>query len=231
MLGLLVMPVALVTKKGSRWHRRAGLVFAGAMALAALTGLAIAAVWLLDVSLVKSLPADAARRSATIVAHRVYGLFFLLLSILLAASVAGGVLSVWGRRNPRAAAIGPGVALGFGVALFGGGLGTTVTGLVVHAPLLIAFGLVGVATGVGELRIAARRSSPAGAWQLRHAQAMLGAATAASTAFAVQWAGRSGGGMSLAAWLVPVALGTVLSTWWSIRLRRRAAGNGAKVAR
>ena len=231
LLGLLVMPVALATRKGGRAHRRAGLVFAGAMAAAALTGLVIAAAWLLDVSLVKVLPPEPARRSAAIAAHRVYGLFFLLLAILLAASVAGGVLSVWGRRNQRAAALGPKVALGFGIALVGGGLGTTATGLLVHAPLLVAFGLVGVATGIGELRIAARRTRPAGAWQLRHAQAMLGAATAASTAFAVQWAGRSGAGMSLAAWLVPVAIGTALSTWWSLRLRGRSAANGARVGR
>jgi hypothetical protein len=227
-VGLVVMPLALVTRKGGRWHRRAGLVFAAAMAVAAITGVAIAAAWLLDVSLVKRLPEDPVRQAAAIAAHRVYGLFFLLLAILLAASVSGGVLSVWGRRSARAAALGPVVALGFGLALVSGGLTTTVTGLWVHAPLLVAFGLLGAASGVGELRIAARRSSPARAWMLRHAQGMLGAATAASTAFAVQMSGRMEGVASLLAWLVPVAIGTALTTWWSMRLGRRKAARVAQ---
>lgn len=71
----------------------------------------------------------------------------------------------------------------------------------------------------------ARATHARGTWLLRHIQAMLGGATAATTAFTVQFVGRtlgeSGHGQwLLVTWALPPVIGMLVTRLWCSRVRR-----------
>lgn len=223
-VGLVTMLVPILARKGGRLHRKAGWVFAIAMGIVAITGLAIAAAWLVDPLGAKpperALEPEAQERYAAML--RSAGVFFGFLAVLVGSAAWHGVVATRQRRG--VIAWGNPIDRGFAWAVAGLGavlLGVGVTG---SQPLFMAFGGLGIVNGVSDLRFFRRGTSEPGAWLRRHLQAMLGGATAATTAFAVQVVGRmlddSGfGEWMLAAWLLPSALGTGLSVWWSRRVR------------
>lgn len=221
-VALVTMALPLVARKGGRLHRVAGWVFVVALAIVAVTGVGISLAWLLDPLGTKlaghaHAPAEAAQAAAGL---RQAGLFFGFLALLVGVAVWNGVVAIrrrrgtlaWGHRVDRACAW----------ALTGGGALLLLAGVAWRAPIFAAFGGLGVVGGVADLRFYRVGRADAQVWLRRHLQAMLGGATAATTAFAVQVVGRmlgeTFGAWMLAVWLLPVALGSGLSVWWTRRV-------------
>lgn len=234
-VGLVTMLVPLLARKGGPAHRRAGWVFAAAMAIVAVTGLAIAGAWLLDPLGAKpperALDAEAAARYAQ--ALRRAGVFFGFIAVLVGSAAWNGVVATRQRRGTIA--WGNPIDLGLAWTVTGLGVVLLAVGVAWGQPLFMAFGGLGLVSGVSDLRFLRRvdAQQQPGAWLRRHLQAMLGGATAATTAFSVQVVGRmlddaGFGEWMLVAWLLPVGLGTGLSVWWSRRVR---PGHGRRYAR
>src|SRR5690606_30320687 len=104
------------------------------------------------------------------------------------------------RQRRGAIAWGNPIDLGFAWVLLGLAAVLLAVGLDQGQPLLIAFGGLGIVSSVSDLRFYRRSEHERGAWLLRHLQAMLGGATAATTAFAVQVVGRTLADSALAGW-------------------------------
>lgn len=223
-VGLVTMLVPLLARKGGRWHRRMGWVFTLAMAIVAITGVAIAAAWLLDPlgakppGRVLDLAAQA-RYAATL---REAGVFFGFIAVLVGSAAWNGVVATRQRRGTIA--WGNPIDLAFAWGVTGLAAVLLVVGVAEGQPLFMAFGGFGLVGGVADLRFFRSRRDQPGEWLRRHLQAMLGGATAATTAFTVQVVGRmlddrGFGEWMLVAWLLPVVVGTGLSVWWSRRVR------------
>jgi len=232
-VGLVTMLVPLLARKGGRLHRRAGWVFTIAMGIVAVTGIGIAAAWLGDPLGAKppeeALGPDARDRYAE--GLRRAGVFFGFLAVLVGSAAWNGVVAT--RQRHGRIAWGNPIDLGFAWTLVGLGAALLVGGLSWRQPVFAAFGVLGLVTGVSDLRFFRSKKSEPGAWLRRHLQAMLGGATAATTAFTVQVVGRmlddaGFGHWMVAAWLLPVAAGTGLSVWWSRRVR---PGRGRRYTR
>lgn len=221
-VALVTMGVPVATRKGGRLHRVAGWVFVVAMAIVAVTGVGISLAWLIDPLGIRPpeqalAPADAARYAEGL---RKAGLFFGFLALLVGASAWNGVVAI--RRRRGTLAWGHGIDRAFAWAVTGVGALLLLAGVAWRAPIFMAFGGLGLAGGVADLRFYRAGRSDAQVWLRRHLQAMLGGATAATTAFAVQVVGRmledTFGAWMVVVWLLPPALGTGLSVWWSRRV-------------
>jgi hypothetical protein len=223
-LGLVSMLVPLLARKGGRLHRRAGWVFTLAMGIVAVTGLAIAAAWLLAPLGAKP-PERVLDPEATaryVEGLRRGGVFFGFLAVLVGSAAWNGVVATRQRRG--VIAWGNPIDLGFAWAVTGLGTVLLVASVAWGQPVFMGFGVLGLVTGVSDLRFFRHGRNEKSAWLRRHLQAMLGGATAATTAFTVQVVGRmlddaGFGQWMIAAWLLPVAAGTGLSVWWSRRVR------------
>lgn len=230
-VGLVTMLVPLLARKGGRLHRRAGWVFTVAMGIVALTGLAIAIAWLVDPLGAKppapTLDLEAQARHAA--ALRRGAVFFGFIAVLVGSAAWNGVVATRQRRGTIA--WGNPIDRGFAWAVTALGGVLLALGVAQGQPLFIGFGGLGLVSGASNLRFLGRARELQGQWLQRHLQAMLGGATAATTAFTVQVVGRmiDDGGLGkwvlgelmLVAWMVPVGLGTGLSVWWSRRVPPR----------
>lgn len=225
-LGLLTMLVPLLARKGGRLHRRAGWVFVVAMGLASITGLVIGLSWLAAPLTVRppSRPLDPEEAAAYASSLREMGLFFTFIGVLVGSSLWHGIVAL----RQRTGKIAWGNPIDLGLAWISIALGSVllVVGTLDFNPVLLGFGVLGTFGGISDLRFHRRETHERGAWLFRHLQAMLGGATAATTAFTVQFVGRAlteggyGSGWLLAAWGLPPALGILATHLWTRRVRR-----------
>lgn len=210
-IGLLSLAVPLATRKGSAAHRGAGWVFVVAMALAVTCSLVIATSWLIVPLWVKP---SAAGHLGTL---RTFGAFFGLLGLSGGNALLSGLAAIGRRRLtspwlPRAARIST-------WALVLAAPAVVWLGFISGSVLLIAFGTLFTIGAVTELRRPA--ISGRATMVIAHLEAMLGAATVATTAFTVQFVSRidAASEFSLWAWMAPVGAGMLATIVW----RRRAA--------
>ena len=211
-VGLATLAVPLVARKGSRLHRRAGWVFVASMSISIAFALLVAASWILIPLTVKP---GAGQHVADL---RRFGAFFGLLGLAGAHALFGGIAAI-GRRRRQRPWLGI-VARRIPWALVVAGPLTFWAGLSGDSILLMAFGGLFTVAAIGDVRRPAVSHDKT--VLVAHVEAMLGAATVATTAFTVQMVSRIGGAsaFSLTVWMVPVGLG-MLATWiWRGRVQR-----------
>ena len=208
---LVSMWIPMLARKGGRLHRKAGQVFVAAMATVSVTALVLAgARFLFDLS-------PLARQA---------GLFLLFVSVLTAAAVSTGVRVLRAKNR-----VGPHVHwwdLGLSGLLLVGSLGLAAYGLAIGRPLFVAFSVLGLVGGGGQLAYWLRPPTSPMHWWFEHMSSMLGACIAATTAFLVVNADRWGlQTFSLAVWLAPTFVGTPAIAIWTAYYRRRFSGRRA----
>ncbi len=215
-VGLLAMLVPVFSRKGSRWHRRVGQVFAVSMILAGVTGVVMSAAWL-------AIP-SAFVTEAEVASKRVSGLFLATIALLMLCSVQQMLRSLVRKRAPAPHASWLDLALPVASGITGGV--SLSVGMLVMAPLLMGFGALTAMGAVGDLRFVLRPLVTPKAWWYQHMQGAMGAMISAITAFTVF------GGSRLFSGLVPDALGWVpwvaptvlilpVGLVWTARWRRR----------
>ena len=227
-LSLLSALVPLFARKGRSLHRRAGWVFTLAMLATSLSGVFIAAFWLIDPLATRSFAEPPSPEKAAAIAEdmRVFALLLLYLVLLIAGALWQGLRAIRARKT--------GVALGRHpldrwqvMALLIGGVALLVVGLrggyIVHS----VFGGFGAVSSYFDLRFLARSSTDGRTLIVRHLQAMLGAFIAATTAFAVLGSQRWMSDilpqdLMFVPWVAPLIIGIPLVALWQRRYRRPA---------
>ena len=209
---LLSMVVPMLTRKGGLLHRRAGWVFVSGMAIVSVTAFALSTLrFLTD-------PTPAGRAG---------GLYLFFIAILTAASVSAGVRVL--RTRQRAEAHRAAWDLGLASLLTAASVGMIAFGLATRQALFVAFAIIGLVNGTGQLRYWLRPPQHRMHWWFEHMSQMLGACIAATTAFLVVNAGRLGADtFSLAVWLAPSLVGGPAIFLWTAYYRRRFAVEPAR---
>lgn len=197
--------IPLVATKGGTLHRRAGWVYALAMALAALAAWALCGARLLDRDPENDLGA----------------LFLAFVGLLTSNNAWMGIRALRrkGQRADAPDALAQGMAWLLGLA----GLGLLALGARHGAVLLLAFGGLGVALAAQQLRYWRRPAEPMG-WWFAHMNNMLAATIGTITAFLVVNVPRLGlQRYALLLWLAPGLLGGIASSLWARHYQRKFA--------
>ena len=207
---LVSMWIPMFAKKGGQLHKRAGMVFVGAMAAVSITSLMLAgARFLFD-------PRPEAQRA---------GLFLLYVSILTGASVSTGVRVL--RTKKR---VGPNLHwwdLGLSAVLAASSVAMAIYGIATGTTLFAGFSVIGLVNGGGQLAYWLRNPQSPMHWWFEHMSAMLGACIAAITAFLVVNAQHWGlDTFSIVLWLAPSIVGVPAIAMWT-RYYRRKFSRGA----
>ncbi len=155
------------------------------------------------------------------------GLFLFFVSILTAASVSSGVRVL--RTKNR---VGPHLHwwdIGLAALLTVSSVAAAIYGLVGGAPLFVAFSLIGLLTGGGQLAYWLRSPRAPMHWWFEHMSSMLGACIAATTAFLVVNAQRWGlDTFSILVWLAPTIAGVPAIAIWTRYYKRKFGGRASK---
>jgi hypothetical protein len=197
-LALVVAPVAMVTTKGGRAHRRWGAVYYWAMAVVALTAVVVA-LW---------------RPNPFLALVAVFSFYF---------SFTGRRVLLRKRsdRGERATALDWGAAVAAALAsaaLIGLGLVRPGAVWVRLGTVAVVFGIVGLVFSGVQLRRLARPSSDPARWWFAHMSGMLGSYIAALTAFSVV---NFTFLPPTVRWLWPTVVGTPLIALWIAAYRQR----------
>jgi len=213
-IALTVMWVPMLAAKGGRLHRRAGLVFVGAMAVVSSSGVGLSVYRLL---------------TETRPGVRLASAFLLYVSILTGAGALKGVRVLRTKRRTGPNRNPVDLAAAGLVLVSGAAMG--LAGLWFGQPLLLTFSLIGIAGGVTDLKYWLRSPDTRMHWWFEHMADMLGTGIAALTAFAVVNSPRLGlPSFSLLVWLGPSLVGVPAIVVWSRHYRRRFAGRAGPAA-
>lgn len=200
----------MLVKKGGRLHRRVGWVYVGAMAIVAVTALAICVYRV-------GFTEDADRRQSSI--------FLFYVALLSATSASMGVRVL--RAKQRTAAHRSAFDLGLPACLVLAGLGLLGYGVHLGAVLFMSFAPVGIFVGGGQLFYWLRPPQTKMHWWFEHMGGMIGSSIATLTAFLVVNAGRIGlARFGLVVWLVPTLIGVPGLRLWQRHYRAKFERKG-----
>ena len=215
-LALIAMVVPLLSRKGGTLHRRAGWVYVVGMAIVCATAFALSGIRFL------SDDSDAGREFAILLSY---------LSVVTGAGMWAGLRVLRAKHRDRR---GHPVDIAMAGLLASSGLGVGLYGLQTGSPLILAFSLVGLLNGSGQLQYWLRPAVVPMHWWFAHMGNMVGACIATVTALALFVARRTGyGDDSLVLWLAPTVAGLPLMALWMAyywrrfsSARRQAWGSG-----
>jgi uncharacterized membrane protein len=205
---LVSMWIPLFARKGADLHRSSGKVFVWAMATVSASALVLAgARFLFD-------PRPQARQG---------GLFLLFISVLTASAVSTGVRVLRAKKR-----VGPHLHwwdVGIAALLTAGSVAAAIYGFVTGASLFVAFSVIGLLTGGGQLAYWLRSPTSPMHWWFEHMSSMLGACIAATTAFLVVNAQRMGlDTFSMLVWMTPTIVGVPAIAIWTGYYKRKFSG-------
>ena len=225
-IALVVFWMPIVVRKGSALHVRTGRWFARAMYAVSLSAMMMSAMLLLVPGLAHPPAAGLSpeEMASYVRQYRVGGLFLMLLSVLVFASVRQGLLALAARRDPaRIRSTGHRALI---VTLGALGLASAVTGIRFESILLIVFGLFSIYASVNMMRVTFRAHLSPHEWVIEHFGGIMGAGIGAYTAFFV-FGGRTllgsllDGNWILVPWLAPTVIGITAISWLTRRHRAR----------
>ncbi len=203
-LALVTFPVALLTAKGGAAHRRAGRMFVLAMGAVCFTAIPVSLIHL------------SAARTAGAALFSKGALFVTLLS---GAAVWKGVRVLrfkgsGANRHP--------LDLGLPALIFMAGCWALIQGAAARNLILLFFGALAVQRGIVDLRYWLNPEKPRMHWFFEHLGAMMGATTAAITAF-LFFGARSLGAAApgLVEFLLPTLVLVPVSAFWARSYRRK----------
>jgi uncharacterized membrane protein len=212
-VALATFLVPMVTAKGGKAHRLVGWVFVAAMAAIFLTG-APASIYRLATE-----TRPGARTAAS---------FLLFVTLLSGASTWKGIRVLRYKKAGRNTAV---VDLGIATLLGLGGLFTLSQGLLGKSPILLFFGVLGLASAFSDLRYWLNPDKPKMHWFFEHMGDMIGSSIAALTAFAVLGSRSLGfGSFGVAAWIGPTLVFLPVSILMARHYRRKFKLNVPKAA-
>ena len=196
-VGLLLVPVPLLVKKGGTLHKRVGKAFVVAMTIASWSGLAMAVSWLVAPLAFRPVGADADPTGI-----RASGLFLATIALITLSALHQLVRAPARKRESTPAPTRTDRALPLVTAI--AGVATLATGLAFGRGLLIAFGALAIFAGISDLRFAVRKLPSRMAWWYQHMSGAMVTVIATLTAFLVF------GGRRIVAEIVPDGVGWVL---------------------
>lgn len=203
-VALLTFWMPWVVTKGSLLHRRVGWVYVVAMAVIAISGLALCAERLRDAN----------------PANDKFALFLCFIALLAASTSSMGVRAL--RTKSRTAPSRNAWDVGLAVALTAAGGLIILSGIRHGIPTFMIFGGIGVATGAGQLWFLLRAPATRTEYLLQHIGAMGGSCIATVTAFLVVNAGNLGvSAISVVVWVSPGIVGTVAIVLWQRHYKRK----------
>lgn len=204
-VGLSVFWIPMVLGKGSPWHRRVGWTFVAGMATASVSG-----AWLSSYRLMSE--TDAGRLAAAF--------FLLFVSILTGAATWKGVRVLKFKQRSDRHVVAVDIAVAGLLAVFGALM--MAVGAAEGRLLFVAFGLIGVVNGAGDLRYWLRPPTAPMHWWFEHMAGMMTTSIAALTAFLVLNAGRLGlDTFGVIVWLAPTLVLVPINIVWQRYYRRR----------
>jgi hypothetical protein len=177
-VGLMLVPIPLLTKKGGTLHKRVGKVFVVAMTIASWSGLAMALTWLVAPLVFRPAGSD-----ADPVAVRASGLFLGTIALITLGGIQQLLRAPTRKRDSAPAPSLFDRALPLVTAI--SGVATAATGLVFGRGLLIAFGALAVFGGISHLRFVLRPLRSRMSWWYQHMTGAMVTVIAALTAFLV----------------------------------------------
>lgn len=220
-VGLLALLPPLISRKGGRLHRRAGMAFVAAMTAAAVTGNALAGAWIAAPQVFRASIDSASARHA--------GVFLLLVGSMTLSAMWQGMRALARRRSPRTTAYQRVVDLGLPAVVILGALFVLSLGIASGTVLFVLFAPIGLLVGGTNFKLAWAPARERMGWWYGHMSGMLTATISAVTAFAVVGAGPRlatllPAGMRWVVWVgPPMVLAPLFQLW--IRYYRRKFGD------
>jgi hypothetical protein len=207
-VSILAMVVPLIAHKGGSVHRRSGWVYVVGTALVCVTALVMSAARFVT---------DGTQEGQE---------FSLLLAYVAVLTGAGMWAGIRVLRSKDRVTRGSGADVAMAALLASSGLGTAIYGWLTGHPLILAFSVIGLLNGSGQLQYWLRPPTVPMHWWFAHMGNMLGACIATITAF-ILFVGRHTGssGDSLILWLAPTAIGLPAIAVWMEYYRRKFFGS------
>lgn len=166
---LLLMWIPILSPKGSRLHRRAGMAYVIAMVVVAITALLAAAIRV-QIALAAGKPLAAAR----------FSVFLAFIALLAFTSAFCGV-RILRQKNRTGPHTNP-FDIGVPAALLVCSIAVSIWGFTLGDPLLSWFPLIGAGVAIGPLRTQLRPPADRMFWFYQHISSMLASCIAAVTA-------------------------------------------------
>lgn len=215
-LALVLFWGPMLTKKGSRWHRRSGNWYSGLLHVIALSGMLMCSMVLLDPAYFKAASFSNAPDPAKVAANiRAFWTFLGVLSLLSWVAIRQAILVL--RSGPGRQLLRTVSHLLPLAALPCSGLYLLYLGLSRQQPLFIAFALIAIVTATNMLRFIFKAEVSKMAILREHLGSMLGTAIAIYTAFSV-FGGRELLALSaqgqVVSWLAPSVIGIIFTLWY-----------------
>lgn len=205
-VGLVVFWVPIVTRKGADQHVRTGRIFTRCMLATGTFAVGISVC-----TLIAPLATHPHMEDAALV-RGVFGWMMLYLAVLTINLSWYGTQCIRNRRDHGRNRAWPNLALQPLVMVLA--VNTALQGWQLAQPLLLGISVVGIATGVTNLRFIYRAPSRVG-WQLEHIKGLVGAGISVYTAFFAFGAVRLMPELALSPllWSAPLIVGLSLILW------------------
>lgn len=230
-VGLVLFWVPVIGRKGSQAHRRYGTIYARLMLVTASMAFCMAMTTLLY-----PLPTHPRQVALNWPEWRIAGIFgwmMAYLAILTVHLVWHGVATI--RNKKQHLANRHWANVGLNVLVIVAAFTCAYRGWLIQETLMMAFSIVGVASGLTNLWFIYQDEPSRLMYQLEHVKAIVGSGISVYTAFMAFGFVRLNPGQALnpKMWAIPLAIGLVIIIYHQIRIRlamRRPRASTAQVA-
>jgi hypothetical protein len=216
-VGLVLFWIPVIGKKGGAAHRRYGMLYSRLMLVTASMAFCMALTTLLN-----PLPTHPKQVALAWPQWRIEGIFgwmMMYLAILTVHLVWHGVATIRNKKQHDANRHWANV--GLNVLVIIAAVYCAYRGWLIDETLMMAFSLVGVASGITNLWFIYREPSSRMAYQLEHVKSIVGSGISVYTAFMAFGFVRLNPGHALnpKMWAIPLAVGLVIIIYHQMRIR------------